>query len=283
MADFKKLDPGLLAVRVPPSSLHHSKLTILRIIQVWVSSEIIEYKPLSHIKARANGSFAVPIKTVGGGGDLEESHLESLFRKNHSYSLKIRAEVEQTGGVVVDDDSPYDFFGGFAGRLASYGIEKELDLWWFWFENGLQLYASSEFSKTPDFAALQRLFVDYSEKTVLRLCAGKRRGRGERACGRWTIIQDASQSSGEEAKKSITLNRYTLRDAKFAESINNMIRNKLKKSDKFAKAISFDFSKNLKKHKKKTSNNVVFQIFSCGAEVKKVNDTDLCDLLAVRR
>ena len=282
VADFKKLDPSLLSVRVPPSKLHHTKLTILRIIQVWVSSAIIEYKPLSHIQAKAAGPFAVPIKTVGGGGDLEEAHLESLFRKNHSYSLKTRSEVEQTGGVVPVDDSPYDFFGGFAGRFASYGVDKEFDLWWFWFENGLQLYSSSAFSKSRDFYGLRKLFGDFSQESVLHLVAGKRRGRGERASGRWAIVQDPSEMSGEESNNSVTIKMYTLRDANLAEGINNMIRNRLKKSGSAAKAMSFDFSQNLKNHKKKKGNNVVFQIFSCGGEVKKVNDTDLCDLLAVR-
>ena len=281
MADFQKLDPSLLTVRVPPFSLHHSKLTVLRVIQVWVFSEIIEYKPLAHIKAKSAGPFVVPIRTVGGGGDLEESHLESLFRKNHSYCLKTRAEVEQTGGIVPLDSAPYDYFGGFAGRFASYGVDKELDLWWFWFENGLQLYASSDFCNTSHFADLRKIFVDITTQSLLHLCASKRRGRGERASGRWEIIQDVSDVGEGEAKDSVTLHMYTLRDAKCAESINNMIRNNLKKSVSSARAMSFDFSKNLKKQKKKQGNNVVFQIFSCGAEVKRVNDTDLCDLLAV--
>jgi len=289
VADFKKMDPSLLRVRVPPSKLNRSKLTVLRILQVWVSAEIIEYKalPFKHTTMK-DGSFVVPIKTTGGV-ELQQSHLDFL-RKNHLYRIETRAEVEQTGGIVPAGDEPFDIVhfleAGFEDRLVSYAADTELDLCWYFYENGLQLYASSSFSQTSDFENLRKLWVDFSDESELhlkQLDPSARRGRGERASGRW-VIQDKPERVADDST-SIVVKKYIIPDCGLAEGINNMIRTGLTKSScEIRRAMSLDLTRNLmSKKKKKGGRNVVFQIFYCGGQIQKLTDTDLCDLFAISK
>lgn len=255
VADFVKIDASLLKVSVPPSRMHHSKLTILRVIQVWLFHEcIIEYNPLPY-KSRPDGSFTVGLKTNGAA--IEEEHLANVLRRDrHFHSLKTSRVIEQAGGVSDEEFDIATCLLTFENRFVSYAIEKEVDLAWFWFEHGLQLYVLPGF----DVQTFRKLWDDVADEMLLRLqeVTGGR-GRGERACGRWTI-QDP-QKCIDDAAVVQNVTRYRLRDTHFnlGNGISSALRARLRKSANIGAALSFDFSKNTNRRKR---GNVVFQVNS---------------------
>jgi len=96
VADFVKLDPGLLKVTDPPARMPHAKLTLLRILQVFCFSDtIIEYRPPANLKPSPDGSFRVSLRTLGQ--DIEESHLTNVLRsERHRHRLQTRRGKSKT-------------------------------------------------------------------------------------------------------------------------------------------------------------------------------------------
>jgi hypothetical protein len=285
VADFVGLDPSLLKLQEPISKAPHAKLSLLRIIQVWVFHEtIIEYHPPSQTKVNADGSFPVRLK---GSRGLEEEHLASLLRKDrYPFSLKTHSEIEQTGGFT--GGAEFDlvaFLVGFEERFVSYAIQKGLDVCWLWYEEGLQLYVcSSDFYGSPDCQSLRTLWDGASDESVLlfvEASSNNLRGRRERDCGKWSMVQDPLDVRHLAASKVVQIKKFTLRGRRSGAGISNGIRAKLRKSCNLKGGLAFDFSKNINKQKNRSSIN--FQIFCGGTRAFKVTDIDLCDLLSISR
>ncbi|CAB9523236.1 Probable ATP-dependent RNA helicase spindle-E [Seminavis robusta] len=285
VADFVKVDASLLKLCEPLSRTHHSKLTLLRLIHVWVFHDtIIEYNPLS-IKANPDDSLSLKLKASKG---LEESHLWTLLRSDrHPFALKTHAEVEQTGGFSCPENESFDlgtFLVGFEVRLVSFSIQRGLDLAWFWYEEGLQLYVCSDFYESEDFQFLREQWGNAMEETVL-FCvetpARSRRGRQERDAGRWFIVDEPKALEGavDASSKFVQVKKFALRGARSGYGINNSIKIHLRKNVSVKGGLSFDFSKNTKKNRR----NAVFQIFCCGTDAFRITDIELCDLLAIAR
>ena len=271
VADFVKLDPSLLKLKVPPARMPHAKVTFLRVIQVWVFHDaVIEYRPLP-LKPNSDGSLTVSLKNTGH--EIQEAHLASLLRSDrHPYTLHTHACVEQTGGILAVDNQLSDllqFLIGFEERFVSYCLEKEVDIGWFLWEDGLYLYVF-----TSDIEeAFEKLWADFSDESVLKMCENIRRGRGERPAGRWTVC-----TAVEAASSCVTVRKFKLRETSFGSGINNALRNALKKKTT-KKGISFDFSKNLGGPKKRK--NAGIHIYQCGNGATKMTERDFTDLLAV--
>lgn len=281
VAEFVKIDPGLLKAPAPPARMPHSKVTMLRILQVWVFCDtIIEHKPLS-IKPSADGSVSIAVKS---SIEIKEAHLDKLFRGDrHPYTLCSNTEVEQTGGFIPFEGEAFElmeFLTGFEQRFLSFVIEKEFNLAWFWFEHEIRIYTAREQFRPSEFEKLRHKLDGIAEETIVQMTeASSGRGRAERASGRWTITETSDEEDVSSGRR-VLVQRVIVRDASIIDGINTSLRSILRKASKYKMGISFDFSKNGKK-KKKNRVNPVCQISCLGTQRFRLSDADFCDLLAI--
>jgi hypothetical protein len=210
VADFMGIDSELLDVDVPPVHMPHAKITALRVLQVWVLNDTIAYCPPRMLQHGRQEEVPTLVLKSSGGIQVQDEHMKQILNdERHPFTLDGSVKVVQKGTFTVTDQKGFSmsrFTPDFEGRFVSFAIEKNLDLIWYWNEKSVvvlttMVIAGSDFF-LPVSERLPSLCVDESSCTVTaeENLGGSRRGRAERACGRWIILEESGDPHPDRSK-----------------------------------------------------------------------------------
>ena len=193
VSDFLKIPNEFIEVISPPRSMPHGKITILRILQVWVFHEtIIQFDPtLLPFDKTPRNELVIPLWQ--NSARIEKTNLDQIFNdpKRHPFSLIGQSCVETKGSLPLladDQQERFDILENIQERLVSYSTEKEVEVVFVTFKDLVVLYVP-----TSDTEKLLRDFPILSEGCVdmitfsAKVSRKKSRGRGERPCGSRTL------------------------------------------------------------------------------------------------
>ena len=186
VADFIRVDSSTLQVKTPPTKMAHSKLTLLRVLQVWCFHDsLIES---IHVSEPVGNSYPVFLSK----NKVNETHLlQVLDKERHDFVLENKRCIDQKGKLTLVGDQTFnsdDFMDGFEGRFISYGIEKGIDVMWYQRDEIVTLLAPLAISTSVNFANLKNELLSGFTMTTLYMkeLRGKNlRGRNTRSAGLW--------------------------------------------------------------------------------------------------
>jgi len=285
VADFLGIDEEKLKVQLPPRDMPREKVTILRILKLWVFSDsIIECSP-SKLKASSDGSVVLSVKSRSSV-NLDEEHLDKMLKpERHPYRIVDQNETEQFG--VFEEEGGFSFprfVESFESRLLSYISEKDIGVALCYSNQELSLFieksnASSSYGPLRNIVEMigggrnleERFTYDFSNK--------KRRGIQERPSGIWTVTNTPNIKDPFTRKKEfvrIDLNAY---DTSYDfGSICASIIHEVSGCDIKSKMVWHFFTKVKSKKKSKKNASQPFYVTTMG-ECQKVSNPDLEDLL----
>lgn len=186
VSEFLKIPNDLIEISSPPRSMPHGKVTILRILQVWVFNEtLIQFDPQSVSFEKTQSDVVVPL--LQNSARIETKNLDQIFKdkKRHPFSLIGQSCVETKGSItLVFDDmhERYDILESLQERLISYSTEKEIEVVAVIFKDSYVLYVSAA-SHEILLQEIPVLGNDDVDCVLLSSKTTKSRGRGERPCG----------------------------------------------------------------------------------------------------
>ena len=193
VAEFLGIPETKLHMESPPAHMPHSKITILRILQVWVFSEtIVECDP-TRLKSTTD---AVSISLKGDwNSELNEDHLtQVLDAERHPHRLVSFRDMEYMGELQNEGGGPFNLkeylSNRFESLLVSYMSEANIDLACCYDANDFFVYINNAQTSGRAIQNLLNLTREFSTETLLvseHLIDIKRRGILERKCGMWSI------------------------------------------------------------------------------------------------
>jgi hypothetical protein len=206
VATFMNIDSSLLAIELPPKTMPHAKVTILRIIQTWVFIDgIVTYKPAPAAKEYLQDD-CYSITLEGDTPKIERSHFDQILHSDrHPFHLNRHRSTLQIGKLVSDiilasrtDKSAS--FSDFECRALSLASDKGFCLIWIRFSDYCVLFARQNLSLNSEFKSMLANFdADIGTTFVTRFDSRKtRRGAAERSCGKWSIRQEEIPNDGIE-------------------------------------------------------------------------------------
>jgi hypothetical protein len=254
--------------------MEHSKVTLLRILQVWVFSDTM----INSIQAAraVDGAVTLCLK----GDSVSASHLEQVLDlERHPFSFGGHTEIHQTGTFAPVSDEAFcidTFSPDFEARFLSFAVEKGLDVFWFSTESSFQLYAPTRIAESDYFVREFRgtRLARFNESYVTaKPSLGKRRGRKERPCGIWDV-QVSEDRDHDSTGEVVQLTKWFTSDIKKAPKRHLLIRMLDLQIVKTTMDCTFSKYKT-----KKGSRSPTVSLVSCG-QVAEVSKIDLCDLFA---
>jgi len=286
VAGFLGIPEERLKMEAPPVHMPHAKLSILRMIQVWIFSEtLVECSPA--VKAAPpDGSFTIEMDK-GNKFKLLDFHLEQvLIKERHKYTIASFNRCEQGGSFIVYDPFDFDeFINEFERKLLSYILEKDISLAWCSSDSEVVLYIRETCEDQVSFLKRFEHVANYQESYLLAdpRKGDTKRGLFERRCGAWEVklIKKAA------ARKRLNSSSEVFRRCHFtgATSRDNFFRSlgtDAAAAANFKASICWEFlsRKTGKKPKKKKNNdfNPSFTITQRG-DCKEISKQDLTDLL----
>lgn len=274
VADFTGIDSARLCVEKPPVQMDHSKLTLLRIINVWVFSETM----IESIQAADAKDGAVTLSLTGDA--ISATHLEQVLDpERHHFTFGGNVEIDQSGTFTPVSDVDFSmvtFSPQFEARFVSFAVEKKLDVFWFSTENSFQLYAPRRIAESDDFVKEfrgSRLAVLKESYVTAQPSQGKRRGRNERPCGLWDV-QVSDDSDYETPGEVVRLIKWSTYDTK------KVPKRFLQRHILDLRGVKTTMTCIFSKYKNKKGRRSPTFSLICRGQVAKVSMSDLCDLFA---
>jgi hypothetical protein len=205
VADFVGIDSDLLDVDSPPVDMPHAKITTLRVLQAWVLNDTIVYCPPRISKHGLQEEDSTLVMLPKNGFQVQEEHLKQVLHGDrHPFTLNMAATVIQKGSFTMADEGGFSmstFSTGFEERFLSFAVERDVDMVWFWNEKYITVYSKDEIAGSAGFAPVRGQLLsaptEESKITVEENLGGNRRGRAERACGKWIVRKE---SNGQKPK-----------------------------------------------------------------------------------
>ena len=203
VAHFVGINEALLVVNCPPRNMPHGKVTILRIIQVWVFHEtVIQLDPKKFQKKTSEMGTRIALQPKSD--QIESEDLEQiLLKERHPYTLEGSSEVVQKGSFEYSSTGNTsslgdEFLKRLEAHLISYATEKGIDGAWISFSDSLSIFYRVGSPLEIDMLSTVMGAVNFEETTMFATpFEGKaRRGIGERACGACDISVGTATESG---------------------------------------------------------------------------------------
>jgi HrpA-like RNA helicase len=285
VAEFLGVNEDKLQVEGPPAHMPHTKITILRLLKVWVFSDTIIECPPMKIKNSSNGSATLSLK--GNWHQIEQGHLNQVLESDrHPHKITTCNDIELSGDF--DYDGPFDlerFVTSFEKRLISYMSETKIDLVCCYDKKHFFVYVNEEKIRAPAIRNLldhagkkcieSSLQADYDSDT-------KRRGVLERKCGMWSVSSNhGSNSAAARGTSHKVFRRGHVNDPHAFVDLCNLMDQALVEGP-VASVIFWEFPPSLKKKKKKNSQSQskdqMFSVILRG-ECNKISKMDMQDLL----
>ncbi|KAL7470822.1 hypothetical protein ACHAXS_011092 [Conticribra weissflogii] len=246
VAEFFGINASHLRVHEPPKSMPNLKLTILRVLKVWVFSEsVVECGPSKDLHLDNQNSIHLSVQ--GRNNErLTEEHLSQILDKNEPYYIKDFCDLSQRGAFRENPDLPC-FLVEFENRLISYMSECGIDAAFCQYSDDKFSLILDKNSNSVNILSKINSFTDLvkvTERYAVAFSHIKRRGKGERKCGAWTILDRPDAKGNVSATKSFLFMSQTT-DVDF-DSLCHQIGSYFSSWD-FAASIRFKFTAASKK------------------------------------
>jgi hypothetical protein len=292
VANFLRIDGSLLTVTDPPKSALLGKLSILRIVQVWVSEDgdapasislthhcqafpqsIIRMAPIDFKRLyKGIDSQTQCMNMVLGkqSGTITDAHLETLLHPDE-FALFSKDRVRHHGHFECLHPEPYETQ---KQRLWSYASDKGFSALWYSNKNELTILRKQKFAFSDEFI---HTVIPLEAHTSLFLASEhsdqRPRGIKERPCGRWIAIEY------DAATTRIGPNDSIWEMISVPTDISSVTKSKLQQelqrsaTNNQAKVVSLTSSK-----RKAEGSKIRFELVLYGTG-QKTNDQDLRDIL----
>lgn len=276
VADFMGVDVERLRVKKPPVRMEHSKITLLRVLQVWVFSKTL-IDSIQAADTSTDGAVTVSLT----GENIMAKHLEQILDpQRHPFAIVSNREIVQNGSFVpiTDDDrnvSMAPFLSEFEGRFVSYGVEKSIDVFWYSTDEGFYFFAPKRVVESHGFAIFCKTrLARFNESDLTAQLTGRRRGAKERPCGLWDVRP--SKDDDQEEEGLVQLTKWSCAKKTVASELGKILNKQVLHIVEITSALSCTFTKSQKKKGKRVPS---FSLISCGRDTE-VSKTDICDLFA---
>lgn len=284
VAEFLGIHEEKLQVQLPPRDMPHEKVSILRILKVWVFSDsILECSP-SKLQLSHDGSVALSV--MGKSSiNLEESHFDKILQpERHPFCIVERNETEQTG--VFQEEGPFsfsDFVDGFESRLLSYASEMNIEASLCYSDEELYLYFDKSNASGVQLLGYLETIAAVSrrqDRFAYDFTNKKRRGIQERASGIWTVVDTPCVDAAFARQKEFLRIELNQNEAggEFKNTLASIIHEVFGCDLKSKMIWHFFTQKKNKKKKKKTSSSQPFWVTTIG-QCRTVSSIDFEDLL----
>lgn len=218
VADFIGIHGDLLEVDTPPVHMAHGKITALRVIQAWVLNDTIIYCPPRIAKHGLEEEDPTLVLLPKNGFQVQDTHLQQvLHSERHPFTLNASVKVIQKGSFTMADEGGFSmsaFSPGFEERFLSFAVEREIDLIWFWNEKAITVLAKEDIAGSAGLALvrgqLESVATAESKVTVEEILGDNRRGRAERASGKWTIRKKTDDQHPQDGGTIRVFRRWSL-------------------------------------------------------------------------
>jgi len=271
VAEFTGVDVESLCIEKPPVQMEHAKVTLLRVIQVWVFSDTM----IESIQAATATDGSVTLSLTGDR--VTASHLEQVLdTERHPFAFVSNREIAQTGtfSPVSDDDFAMNtFLSEFESRYVSLAVEKSINVFWYSSEEAFHFLAPKCLVELDGFAAFCNTRLALFEQSGLTAqLTEQRRGVKERPCGRWDI---RSEEDGDDTRDDIThITKWSCTKQKVAKTLSRYLNRHVLDLEGVTSSMNCTFTK----FKKKKGRYIPsFSLISRGT-CSEVFQTDLCDL-----
>ena len=213
VADCLNIPRNSLRVEDPPRRMAHAKLTILRVIQVWVFFDTM----IKSKQAKNLPNFIEVFPLTVAGDVITKKHLTKVLHpERHPFELKNLCKVSYHGIDVSPNgigSSQKEFFQGFETRYVSYSLEYSFSIIIYYDASSFNLITTD--SLWHDSPSLQesirslKLFNDLKGErlTFVSTIGGNKRGVKGRACGAWVRYEgtDYVSRAEDEVKNMVRL------------------------------------------------------------------------------
>lgn len=273
VAEFTGINVESLFVDKPPAQMEHSKVTLLRVIQVWVFSDTM----IESIQAATAVGGAVTLSLTGD--HVTPSHLEQVLDpERHPFAFVCNREILQSGTFtpVSDDDfSMSTFLSDFESRLVSFAVENSIDLFWYSIEESFHILAPKRIVESETFEC----FIDtrlamFDESGLTVRPTEQRRGMKERPCGLWDVLPTVANDASRD--DVVYLTKWTCLKSKEAKSLSQYLSQHVLDLEGVRSSLCCSFTKY---KKKKGQRSPSFSLVSRG-KCSEITKTDLKDLFA---
>lgn len=289
VATFLGIHESRLQMPTPPVHMPHSKLTILRVLKVWVFSDSILESTQPKINKTLNDEIilTVPKRQKGSDAITEERLNEILVVDRHPYKIIERQSISGSG--TFETDGPFSLSlsieDTLQNRFVSYMCAVDIDMAVLQDDDNTFVFLSEENSVKPCIHSIlqgdtlsdgyTQLLQAENDPTV------KRRGILERKCGLWKVTSSSGQNIA-------SLSQVERQDARFyrrihvgrVENLTNVLLQACENGE-IKSMMSFDFSAKKKKKKKKANDSQHFS-YSMNGRCQDILKGDLQDLLAAQ-
>ena len=272
VAEHLKIDSDFLDIESFP--LNHSKVNILRVLQVWVFHDTIIVRPPSkpHIE---NSNWGMSINLVGP--PIGRQHLSQILdERRHKFEILNKGQIYTQGSFrpALNEFSEKEF----DLRFASYALEKKIDISSYFRQSTFRFFVledvwNNEEDELIDIDTPNMALMSIDEIVLQQSSGGNKRGIRGRACGAWqpSTAGSAGVTNDDtlQMKRVLILN-FFLGDSKKRKALESVV----EKSCLVRPPRSSLFC-SITKTNIKTSFSV-----ACKGECHGVSKTDLSDLFA---
>jgi HrpA-like RNA helicase len=283
VADFLGINEDRLRMEVPPAHMPQAKITVLRLLQVWVFSDtMIECAPTTSLKKSPNGSMSLTLSSNSHA--LKEEHLAQVLDSDrHPHTIASIQRIDQAGTFVRLDPFHFEsFVDEFEPRLLSYVIAEDVGLAWCFDEYNLNLYVREEHAIRNEFMKSLGSIVEYSTHVFLLAEEHKntkRRGVFERKCGSWEVSHITGARAGRGAgAEQLIFRKYTIR-GNDRETLLFLLSDEAFPIGDGKSTVAWNFCSRTKGRKKKKDKNDASFVATSRGECSQVSKVDLQDLL----
>lgn len=269
VSEHLEIDPKALEIEHP---LNHSKVNILRILQVWIFYEtIIVQSPSKRLTESVNG-FEINLV----GPPIGRQHLSQILDDRHKFEILSKGQINAQGrfGSMFSDLSEKEF----ELRFASYALEKKIDMSSYFWNNMHKFFVPEHLWKIPlsevresEMGNIKLLKVD--QFCLQPVSGGNKRGIRGRASGAWHL-SNASDTPSANKDDTIQMKRVIILTFYLANSKGRKAVEKFVEKNYLVNVTSSIFC-SINETKSMTSFSLTM-----GGECYDVSKTDLCDMFA---
>ncbi|CAB9524055.1 Probable ATP-dependent RNA helicase spindle-E [Seminavis robusta] len=278
VAEFLGIEESKLKMQAPPVHLPASKLAILRILQLWVFSDMmIEAKPVPVNKA-PDGTVTLKVTTSDGRHLSSDDLKQILDKQRHPFRVELDKRITHKGSF--QPLKPFEL-PVFEERFLSYCCVHDIGLAWYFCDGRMCLFFTESLAADRDFMDLMAVALEgesWMNVLMVERTDGNRRGISERTCGTW-MLKDASSYNASNDEVTRVLRRYEVDDQNSISLVRQFSEMALETKYVFSK-LEFTFSERRGGKKKKKAKKALPSFVVCvEGSCSEINKVDMFDLL----
>lgn len=271
VAEHLRIDSELLEVESRP--LNHSKINILRILQVWIFRDtIIVQKPAKRTTEVIDGGMSITLT----GPQITRQHLNQILdEQRHKFEILNTGKIYMQGSFRASSGAFTE--QAFDTRFASHALEKNIDISSYFRQTTQKFFVPGEIwhnAKDKVVIGVGNIALLSIDKIFLQQISGvNKRGVRGRACGAWQPhAGDGASASNDNTLqvKCVVILTFFLPDAKQRKILGSFVENTY-----LTNAARSSLFCSITKTYTKTSFSLSFE-----GECHTVSKTDLCDMFA---